>query len=145
MKRARRLGLLLALAAGAALAQLREGQTVVGFRFPEYDKDGALKTLITGDSAKALSPTLFDIRNLKIEMFKDGAVDTRVTAPQCRFDRRAMQAASEDSVRIVRGDLVITGEGFTWSGAPSSFRIERNAKVVLRNIRPETLRREDRP
>ncbi len=144
MKPPARMALFLGWLAGVAFGQLREGQTVVGFRFPEYDKDGAIKTLITGDSAKALSPTLFDIRNLKIEMFKDGAVDTRVTAPQCRFDRRTMQAASEESVRIVRGDLVITGEGFTWSGAPSSFRIERNAKVVLRNVRPEALREEDR-
>lgn len=131
--------------AAAAVAQLREGQTVIGFRYPEYDNDGNLKTLITGDSATAQSPTVFDIRNLKIEMYKDGAVDTRVTAPQCRFDRRAMQATSEDSVRIVRGDLVITGEGFTWSGTPSSFRIERNVRLVLRNVRPELLREEARP
>lgn len=129
----------------AAVAQLREGQTVIGFRYPEYDNEGNLKTLITGDSATAQSPTVFDIRNLKIETYKDGAVDTRVTAPQCRFDRRALQATSEDSVRVVRGDLVITGEGFTWNGSPPSFRIERNVRLVLRNVRPEILREEGRP
>lgn len=132
-------------AAVAASAQYREGQTFTGFRFPEYDADGTLKTLITGDSARVADADVFDIRNLRVETMKDGAVETRITAAQCRFNRRTREIVSEAAVRIVRGDLVITGEGFAWRAAPARFEIARNAKVVLRAVPPEVLRPGESP
>ena len=139
------LGLAILVAAGAVRAQYREGQTFTGFRFPEYDEQGVLKTLITGDSARVTAADVFDIRNLRIEMMKDGTVETRVTAARCLFDRTSNEITSDAGVRIVRGDIVITGEGFSWSAAPSRFRIERNARVVLRNVKPDTLRAGETP
>ena len=88
---------------------------------------------------------MFEITNLKIEVMKNGVVETRVTAPACVFNRRANEAISDGSVRIVRGEVVITGEGFAWNGAESRFRIERNARVVLRNVRLDGAREEQNP
>ncbi len=132
-------------AAVAAPAQYREGQTFTGFRFPEYDAGGALKTLITGDSARVAAADVFDIRNLRVELMKDGAVETRITAAQCLFNRRTREITSDAGVRIVRGDLVITGEGFAWRAAPQRFQIERNAKVVLRAAPPAILKTGEKP
>ena len=121
----------LAINAGA---QFREGQVVKGFRLPEYAADGTLKSVITGDTARVIGEDVFEITNLRIELMKDGVVETRVTAPFCRFNRRSNEAQSDESVRIARGEVVITGEGFAWNSAESRFRIERNARVVLRRV-----------
>ncbi len=128
-----------------APAQFREGQVVRGFRLPEYDAAGALKYVVTGDAARAVASDVFEITNLKIELMKDGVVETRVTAPLCMYNRRNNEARSDGSVRIVRGDVVITGEGFAWNGAESHFRIERNARVVLRNIRLDSAQEARKP
>lgn len=126
--------------AAAQLPQLPAGQTVRGFRVPDYHPDGTLKSVITGDTARALGNERFEITNLRIELFRDGVVETRVTAPQCVFDRRTQEVSSKGAVRIVRGEVVITGEGFVWSGADPRFAIERNARVVLRRSTLQGLR-----
>ncbi len=133
--RAIRFAAALILWGASARGQLREGHVVRGFRLPDYAADGTLKSVVTGDSARAVGEDVFEITNLRIEMMKDGAVEARVTAPLCLYNRRANEATSDGSVRIVRGEVVITGEGFTWNGAKSRFEIERNARVVLRNVR----------
>lgn len=145
MKRWRRAAGAGLLVAVVASAQYREGQTFTGFRFPEYDADGALKTLITGDSARVSAADVFDIRNLRVEMMKDGVVETRITAALCLFNRRTREITSEAGVRIVRGDIVITGEGFAWRASPAHFQVKRNTKVVLRTVPKEMLLKGETP
>lgn len=131
------------LAAGAAAfllalgatAQLERGQTVGGFRVPEYDENGQLKSQLSGDYARVISEDDVQITNLKIELFKNGVVETRVTAPHCLYNRRTNTATSPGALRIARGNMVITGSAFAWSGTNQLFTIETNARVVLRDIR----------
>ncbi len=126
--------LLGAALAWSARAQLEEGTTVAGFRIPEYDEQGRIKSQLFGDFAKAVSEDVVEITNLRIEVFKDGAIDMRVAAPHCLYNRRENTAASPSQVRVTRNNLVITGKGFRWEAGASRFEIHEQARVILRGV-----------
>ena len=130
--RMRRL-LMLALALGwvpVARAQI-EGQTVSGFRLPEYDEDGQLKQQLFGETATFLQDGIIKLTGLRLEIFSDGEVTARAFSPGCAYDSNRRRAASQEHIRIVARGAVVTGDGFAWNGDNEQFQIFRNAKVVL--------------
>lgn len=111
------------------------GQTVTGFRVPDYDEENNLKTLLLGDFAKVLSDGIIEITELRIEFYQAGKVTMTVTAPQCRFNQKAGVAESDGEVRIANDDMVVTGRGFEWINSDEVFKIRSDTRVVLRNVR----------
>lgn len=120
---------------GAAWFSLAQIDEITGFRVPEYDEDGNLKSQIYGDFAKIRDDDRIEITNLKIEMYNDDEIDILVTAPHCLYDQKSRRAHSESRVRIARDNTVITGEDFSWDMKEQRFVILKNAKVVLKNLR----------
>ena len=120
-------GLCLAPAAGAQL----EGQTVKGFRLPEYDPDGKIKQQLYGETATFLQDGIIQLTGLKIEIFRRGEVTARIYSPLCAYDPNRKRAASKEHIRIVTEKAVLTGDGFAWNGENEQFQIFKNAKVTL--------------
>ena len=121
--------IVLGLAAGA-FAQL-EGQTVKGFRLPEYDADGKLKQQLYGTTATFLADGIIQLTGLKIELFRKGEVTARIYSSLCAYDPERKRAASKQHIRVVTEKAVLTGEGFAWNGETEQFQIFENAKIVL--------------
>ncbi|MGD9612572.1 MAG: hypothetical protein AB7V22_06675 [Kiritimatiellia bacterium] len=119
----------LGLAAGA-FAQL-EGQTVKGFRLPEYDEDGKLKQQLYGATATFLQDGIIQLTGLKIELFRKGEVTARIYSSLCAYDPKRKRAASKQHIRVVTEKAVLTGDGFAWNGESEQFQIFENARVVL--------------
>ena len=117
----------LAAAAGAQL----EGQTVKGFRLPEYDADGKLKQQLYGQTATFLADGIIQLTGLKIELFRKGEVTARIYSSLCAYDPERKRAASKQHIRVVTEKAVLTGDGFAWNGETEQFQIFQNAKVVL--------------
>lgn len=120
---------LLGSAAGAQ-AQLA-GQTVKGFRLPEYDEDGKIKQQLYGQTATFLADGIIQLTGLKIELFRKGEVTARIYSSLCAYDPERKRAASKQDIRVVTEKAVLTGEGFAWNGETEQFQIFQNAKVVL--------------
>ncbi len=131
------LALLLPVVPFRADAQLEPGMVITGSRVPEYDEQGQLKTQIFGEKAEGVTDTIVDITRLEIETFEDGKVDMRVRAAQCRFDQRTGVATSDQDVRIMRRNVIISGTGFRWESEPVRFEIHRDARVVIRMERKQ--------
>ena len=117
----------LAVAAGAQL----EGQTVKGFRLPEYDADGKLKQQLYGQTATFLADGIIQLTGLKIELFRKGEVTARIYSSLCAYDPERKRAASKQHIRVVTEKAVLTGDGFAWNGETEQFQIFQNAKIVL--------------
>ena len=113
-----------------APAQL-EGQSVKGFRLPEYDENGKLKQQLYGEPATFLPDGLIQLTGLKIEVFREGEVMARIFSPLCAYDPNRKRAASKDHIRIVTEKAVLTGDGFAWNGENEQFQIFKNARVTL--------------
>ena len=107
------------------------GQTVKGFRLPEYDADGKLTQLLFGETATFLADGVIKLTGLQIEIYRDGQPAARIQSPECAYDPGRKRAASQEHVRIVVEKAVLTGDGFAWNGENEQFQIFRNAKVVL--------------
>lgn len=116
--------------ATAAVAQM-EGQTVTGFRLPEYDEDGKLKQQLYGQTATFLQDGIIQLTGLKIEIFRKGEVSARVYSSLCAYDQKRKRAASKQHIRVVTEKAVLTGDGFAWNGETQQFQIFENAKVTL--------------
>lgn len=116
-----------AAAAGAQLA----GQTVKGFRLPEYDEDGKIKQQLYGQTATFLADGIIQLTGLKIELFRKGEVTARIYSSLCAYDPERKRAASKQHIRVVTEKAVLTGDGFAWNGETEQFQIFQNAKIVL--------------
>ena len=123
------------LAAGLWLAPLvfaqLAGQTVKGFRLPEYDADGKLKQQLYGQTATFLADGIIQLTGLKIELFRKGEVTARIYSSLCAYDPERKRAASKQHIRVVTEKAVLTGDGFAWNGETEQFQIFQNAKVTL--------------
>ena len=108
-----------------------EGQTVKGFRLPEYDEDGKLKQQLYGQTATFLPDGIIQLTGLKIEIFRKGEVMARVYSSLCAYDQKRKRAASKQHIRVVTEKAVLTGDGFAWNGETQQFQIFQNAKVTL--------------
>lgn len=126
--------LALGLVACGALAE-EEVQTIAGFSVPEYDEENNMTSQLFGDLAEFLPDGDVKITNLRIESYDDdGEVGMVVTSPKCTYKRDTKKAESDDSVRITRGNMVVTGKGFEWYAKKERLKIDSNAKVVLKDV-----------
>ncbi len=121
---------LLAASALPALAQFA-GQTVRGFRLPEYNDDGTLRQLLSSEAATILEGGLLQLVNPQIELYNHGVVSVRIEAPECAFDQARKRAASREHIRIVTDKAVLTGDGFAWNGENEQFQIFSNVRVSI--------------
>ena len=127
---------IIALIAGLlSLSWAQEEMELSGFRVPDYDKNGKLKSQLHGDNAKMLADGSIDITTLKIEFFDEGLLRATLTAPQCLYWRESKKAESKSDVKIVSDEIEITGNTFTWDGVQLRFTIYKNAKVILKNVK----------
>ncbi len=104
------------------------GGVTKGFKIPDYDKDGKLKSAIFAKEARNLTSDVIPITGLRVETYdKDGKVELIVEAPECTFDRKnkSARSAGKMEARSADGSFSITGEGFEWNQA--------SGKLVLSN------------
>ena len=116
-----------------------DGETVAGFKIPDYDEEGNLKSVLTaGIAVFKPSQELIDIKQLQIDFYdkKTREVEMKVTAPKCLYSTGRKRAVSDEAVLIERDNLKVTGVGFEWSDSvdKKEFIVKSNARVELRNV-----------
>ena len=116
-----------------------EGETVAGFKIPDYNPDGTLKSVLTaGIAVFRPSEELIDIKDLKIDFYdsKTREVEMKVTSPKCLYSTGRKRALSDDTVLIERDNIKVTGVGFEWTDSVSKkeFIVKSKARVELRNM-----------
>jgi predicted small lipoprotein YifL len=118
---------------GAGEASATEG-TTKGFKFPEYDTENRLKSMLTGAEARPQGGDLILIRSLRVETYdQDGKVDMIVEAPECLFDRKNKSARSAGSMeaRSANGLFRVTGRGFEWDQAGGRLVITNDSRTEI--------------
>lgn len=123
--------MVLAVWACCGSAQLASMGEIKDFRVPEFDASGVLKSEIYGDVAKPLSDNLIRITGLRIIMYKNKEVEATLTSEHCTVDRKSRDAFSNADVKIVRGNVVITGKGFRWGAETQRIEILNNFHMVM--------------
>ncbi len=128
------LAVLVALESGAQKPPLAPHR-IEGFRLPEYDENGRLKSQVLGEVAEMRADGRIDITDLRIEIFRSGQKEGTIRADRCVFDPDKRSAQSDTAVSIETERLLITGMGLQWEAEGQILRILNQARVELKQGR----------
>lgn len=120
----------LALLAGDAISQV---MTAGSFRYPIRDAETGRKTAeITGDAATETPEGGLRIIGLRLAMFTiDDKTNALVEAADCVYKLTDQTAVSDSDVRMVSGNIIVTGRGFTWGSKNRVMKINSKARVEI--------------
>lgn len=118
-------------------------QRVRGFQVPQYSTNGLLTSMLRGKEALIYPDRMADITGLVLDLFKNtptGRVsDVTVTSPRCFYQAEKGFAVSDDSIRIARDNMVITGSNYVIDQKSERMQINSNVKVVLVGVQSSGL------
>ena len=133
--------LLVALTAAFAPAQtdapkIKPSAPVKNLTIPTFTKDGKRETFMKAGEALFVTPTHVDVKDMHFTLFtKDGtgAFDTILLAPTATFLRDKQTVSGEDSVRLLRIDIEVTGEQWSYNHLEKRVLIGNNARVTFQD------------
>jgi hypothetical protein len=140
-----------ALAAGVALilAALCRGDDAAiappakNWTLPLFTKEGYRQMTLKGAQVRPVSSDQVDIGGLDVTVFSGGPeakVDTVIVSPQASFMINEKIARGDQSVRLTRDDVLVTGQGWTYYYNEKKVLIARNAHVVFHAGLPDILK-----
>lgn len=98
-------------------------------------KDGFRTMTLRGSEVRPLGPARIDVTDLSITVFSGDAaahVETILLSPAAIFLPKEKRATGEKSVRLIRDDVEVTGEGWTYDHPGKKISLARNVRVVFR-------------
>jgi hypothetical protein len=139
------------LAAGAALlaAALCTAQDAAiappakNWTLPLFTKEGYRQMTLKGAEVRPVTSDRIDIGGLDVTVYSggpDAKVDTVILSPEASFMVNERIARGDRSVRLVRDDVDVTGDGWTYYYNEKKVLIARNAHVVFHAGLPDILR-----
>lgn len=112
---------------------------VLDFQAPQYDTNGMKTAMFKGKEAFIHPDRMTEVRDLLLDIFRHSptgtAPDVRVTSPRCFYHPDRGYAVSEDTIRIARENMVITGSNYVINAKDQRMQINHDAKVVLKGMR----------
>ncbi len=132
---------LLALTAALAPAQTAESKVkasapVKNLTIPTFDKAGKRETFMKADEALFISTNHIEVKNMNFTLFtKDGtgAFDTLLIAPAATFLRDKQIVSGKDSMRLLRVNVEVTGEQWSYNHAEKRVLIGKNVRVTFQD------------
>ena len=124
-----------ATAATAAGADAPPSEPIKNFVLPTFTPVAGYRSmLLRGSEAHMLTPTLIQLDNMNLTVFSGDAsnrVDSILLSPIARVALDEHTAGGPGAVRLIRDDLELTGEQWTYDQAEKRISIARNVRVVF--------------
>jgi lipopolysaccharide export system protein LptA len=96
----------------------------------EYYPTGELKRELFAKLAEVPSNGDIVAHGLELkELAKDGSVQIKINADDCRFNQDKQTATSTNRVVLKREGMTVSGKGFDWDGNKQKIKILKNARV----------------
>lgn len=136
------ISLLLLAAAGFAAAaepvapKIKPSAPVKDFRLPTFDKDGKRATFMKASEALFVTNTRIDVKEMNFTLFtKDGtgAFDTLLLAPTATFLTDKQIVSGHDSMRLLRVNVEVTGEQWSYNHIEKRVLIGKNVRVTFQD------------
>ncbi len=111
---------------------------------PLFTKEGHRTMTLRGTEARTLSADRIDIIDLNITTFTGDATAKVDSILLCRelssFFPNEKLVRGDSSVRLVRDDIEVTGENWTYDHAAKKVSLARNARVTFKTSLPDILK-----
>jgi hypothetical protein len=104
------------------------------FTTSTYTPEGYRSMLMQGTKVRMLTPRLFEFTDTNLTVFSGDAsnrVDSVLLSPLARVALDNDIASGPGAIRLIRDDLDLTGEQWTYDHAKKSISIANNVRVVF--------------
>jgi hypothetical protein len=139
----------MAASALAALALASPAQDIAvapparNWALPLFTKEGYRQMTLRGDEVRPVSNDQVDIVGMNFTVYAGGPdpkIDSVLLSPAATFLISERIARGDQSVRLVRDDVEVTGVGWTYYYNEKKVLINRNAHVVFHAALPNILK-----
>jgi hypothetical protein len=110
---------------------------------PLFTKEGYRQMTIRGEEVHPISADRVDIIGMNVTVFSGGAdpkVDSVLLSPEATFMINEKVASGDKSVRLVRDDVEVTGEKWSYVYSEKKVLISKHAHVVFHSALPDILK-----
>lgn len=110
---------------------------VLRFQAPQYDTNGVKTAMLTGKEAVIYPDRMVEISELGLDILRKASTNTdvKVTSPKCFYNPEKGYAVSEDTIRIARENMVITGSNYIINAKEDRMQINHDVKIVFFGMR----------
>ena len=108
-----------------------------------FSKEGFRSMILRGSEVRLAAADRYDVVDLSITVFAGNAnprVDIILLSPAATFLSRENRATGNKAVRLIRDDMEITGEQWTYVHAEQKVTIQKNSRVVFHAALPDLIR-----
>ena len=110
---------------------------------PMFTKEGYRQMTIRGDEVHPVSSDRVDITGMNVTVFSgkpDAKVDSVLVSPKATFLLNEKIAKGAGAVHLVRDDVEVSGEGWTYIYNEKKVLISQHAHIVFHTALPDLLK-----
>lgn len=128
---------LLPLAAPPSSAQssrISAPAPIKNFTAPFFNDEGYHTMVVRGGEARILSPQRIALADMNLTLFSGDErrlAETVILAPEALVQPEAQLVSGPAAVRLIRDDVELTGEDWTYDHAAQKISINRRARLVF--------------
>lgn len=128
---------------GGGAQDLATSPPARNWTLPLFTKEGFRELTIRGDEVHPINSDRIDIKGMNVTVFSGGAdakVDSVLLSPEASFLINEKIAHGDGFVRVVRDDVEVTGEAWTYTYNEKKVLISKHAHVVFHSALPDILK-----
>jgi hypothetical protein len=110
---------------------------------PMFTKEGYRQMTIRGDEVHPVSSDRVDITRMNVTVFSgkpDAKIDSVLVSPKATFLLNEKIAKGAGAVHLVRDDVEVSGEGWTYIYNEKKVLISQHAHIVFHTALPDLLK-----
>jgi hypothetical protein len=134
---------LLACAPSGPAQEITAAPPARNWTLPLFTKEGYRQATLRGDEVRSVSSDRFDAKGMNVTVFSGGAdarVDSVLVSPEATFLLNEKVAQGDKAVRLVRDDVDVRGEGWSYNYAEKKVLIYHHTHVVFHSALPDILK-----
>ncbi|MBI5381034.1 MAG: hypothetical protein HZA31_03965 [Opitutae bacterium] len=123
------------LAGAAAPTEAQLQAPFKGLSLPVFTKDNHRLLLLRSNELKIVSPQQYDLTDMQLTFFSGDAtnrVETVLLSPAASFFLERNLAKGERGVRLVRDDVEMTGQKWSYEPKDKKVVLDGNVRVIFR-------------
>lgn len=110
---------------------------------PLFTKEGYRQMTLRGDEVRPVTSDRVDITGMNVTVFSgtpEAKVDSVILSPEATFLIGEKQARGDKFVRLIRDDIEVSGEGWSYNYNEKKVLIFHHAHVVFHTALPDILK-----
>jgi hypothetical protein len=114
----------------------------LNFTLPVFTPQGHRYLLLRGSRGEPAGPNRYEVTDMNLTLFVGDAsnrVDTVILAPRASFQTASNVATGTGGLRLIRDDLELSGERWTYDHARQTVLLENNVEVTIHAALPSIL------